>query len=201
MDSARAVQPPRSRTAPPVSDAKDAISVRPAGYGLPCARCKTYFAADLSVCPICKCSERVSPTAPASTHNGDPTEPAPDLARIEEERERFLREFKLQVYAGHMQFNAAASLSCSVEANHQGAFEPAEVCKACYDRLQQRVDLMEAALHMDLKEAAQVIYNAVWSDASDPNQSYQNAALALLTELRKRAGISLMLGSMQPLTH
>lgn len=27
--------------------------------GLPCADCKTYFAADLEVCPICGCNERV----------------------------------------------------------------------------------------------------------------------------------------------
>jgi hypothetical protein len=27
--------------------------------GLPCADCKAYFAADLEVCPICGCNERV----------------------------------------------------------------------------------------------------------------------------------------------
>jgi hypothetical protein len=27
--------------------------------GLPCARCNAYFAADLEVCPICGCNERV----------------------------------------------------------------------------------------------------------------------------------------------
>lgn len=27
--------------------------------GLPCAHCKAYFAADLEVCPICGCNERV----------------------------------------------------------------------------------------------------------------------------------------------
>ncbi len=27
--------------------------------GLPCADCKVYFAADLEVCPICGCDERV----------------------------------------------------------------------------------------------------------------------------------------------
>jgi len=49
--------------------------------------------------------------------------------------------------------------------------------------------IMEAALHIDLKEAAQVVYEAVWSDPSDPSKTYQNAAQALLTELRKRSGI------------
>jgi hypothetical protein len=28
--------------------------------GLPCADCKAYFAADLEVCPICGCNERVA---------------------------------------------------------------------------------------------------------------------------------------------
>jgi len=50
--------------------------------------------------------------------------------------------------------------------------------------------IMEAALHIDLKEAAQVVYEAVWSDPSDPSKTYQNAAQALLTELRKRSGIT-----------
>jgi hypothetical protein len=27
--------------------------------GLPCAHCKGYFAADLEVCPVCGCKERV----------------------------------------------------------------------------------------------------------------------------------------------
>lgn len=29
------------------------------GYGLPCANCRAYYAADLTACPICGCSERV----------------------------------------------------------------------------------------------------------------------------------------------
>ena len=57
------------------------------------------------------------------------------------------------------------------------------------------------ALQIDLKEAAQIIYDAVWSDPSDPSKTYQNAAGALLTELRKRAGISAVLGPFQPLEH
>ena len=35
---------------------------RHVGYGLPCSKCGTYYIADLSVCPICKCGERISPT-------------------------------------------------------------------------------------------------------------------------------------------
>ena len=36
---------------------------RHVGYGLPCSKCGAYYTADQSVCPICKCAERVSPTA------------------------------------------------------------------------------------------------------------------------------------------
>src|SRR4029077_7171056 len=40
---------------------------------------------------------------------------------------------------------------------------------------------------LDLKEAAQIVYDAVWSDPSDPRKTYQNAAQALLTELCERS--------------
>ena len=121
-------------------------------------------------------------------------------SRLEEERERFLREFKAQVYASDAE-TAPAGSGCSLEASHQGEIEPATVCQSCYVRLQERVDLLEAALHMDLKEATQLIYEAVWSDPSDPSKTYHNAAQALLAALRKRAGISAVLGPLQPLAH
>jgi hypothetical protein len=38
------------------------------------------------------------------------------------------------------------------------------------------VDVCEAALHIDLKEAAQIVYDAVWADPSDPSKTYINAA-------------------------
>jgi len=63
------------------------------------------------------------------------------------------------------------------------------------------MDVCEASLHIDLKEAAQIIYDAVWSDPSDPTKTYQNAAHALLTELRRRAGLNTVLGPFQPLPH
>jgi hypothetical protein len=75
------------------------------------------------------------------------------------------------------------------------------VCIGCYERVQERLYVCEAALHIDLKEAAQIIYDAVWADPSDPGKTYQNAASALLSELRKRAGITTLLGPFQPLTH
>jgi len=65
--------------------------------------------------------------------------------------------------------------------------------------LQERVDVCEAALHIDLKEAAQIIYDAVWADPSDPSKTYTNAASALISELRKRSGVSSLLGPFHPL--
>ncbi|MBZ5649226.1 MAG: hypothetical protein LAO18_01945 [Acidobacteriia bacterium] len=187
-----------------------ALGPRRVGYGLPCVKCKTYYAADLTMCPVCKTEERVSPIVAASGSSSpslpESALPVPDEAALEEERERFLREFKSKVYAAHVQIDPAeiapvGSMGCSVEENHEGGFEPAAVCQHCYVRLQERVDLMEAALHMDLVEATRVVYEAVWADPSDPGKTYQNAARAILAELRKRAGISVVLGSLQPLTH
>jgi len=170
------------------------IGPKRVGYGLPCAKCKTYYAADLKACPVCKSPERISANTVSASSD-------PDAVALEEERERFLREFKAQVYASHTQINAAASFRCNKDENHQGGYEPAAVCQPCHNRVQERTDLMEAALHIDLKEAAQVIYDAVWSDPSDPSKTYLNAANAILTELRKRAGIGAVLGPLKPRPH
>lgn len=184
---------------PQHSTAAPQIGPKRVGYGLPCAKCKTYYAADLKACPVCKSPERISAktiSAPPLSASNDP-----DAVALEEERERFLREFKAQVYASHTQINAAASFRCIKDENHQGGYEPAAVCQPCHHRLQDRADLMEAALHIDLREAAQVIYDAVWSDPSDPSKTYLNAAQAILTELRKRAGIGAVLGPLKPRPH
>lgn len=172
-----------------------------AGYGLPCAKCKTYYAASLESCPICKAGERVSPTEAAETVKVAPPENMPDLDTLEAEREKFLREFKSQLLTSPVQIDPGVNLTCTLGEHHASKSEAATICQGCYDRLQERADVMEAALHMDLQEATQVIYDAVWADASDPTKTYQNAAQALLSELRKRAGISLVLGPFQPLTH
>ena len=186
-----------------------ALGPRRIGYGLPCVKCKTYYAADLSMCPVCKSEERVSPVVDVSGNClpsvPETALPAPDDAALEEERERFLREFKSQVFASAVpidpEIDSERSLCCSVAGNHQGGFQPATVCQGCYARLQERVDQLEAALHMDLVEATRVVYEAVWADPSDPSKTYQNAAHAVLGELRKRAGISAVLGPHQPLAH
>ncbi len=175
-------------------------SVGSSGYGLPCAKCRTYYLASLTCCPVCKSPERVSPAAraqPAQTASVAQSSPA----QLEQERERILRELKAQAYASHLQINTAESFRCANEQNHPSGFEPASVCQSCYDQLQGRADLMEAALHIDLKDATQVIYRAVWADPSDPTNTYQNAAQALLAELHKRAGISAVLGPLQPRPH
>ena len=170
------------------------------GYGLPCAKCKTYFAANLTACPVCKNTERVSPTAVLVPAIPVSAEELPDPQLLEEERERFLREFQTQVYASQLQINATTSQRCSKEENHAGSVEAATVCQGCYDHLQEHVDVLEAVLHMDIKEASQVIYDAVWADPSDPSKTYLNAAQALLGELRRRSGVTQVFGPLQPLT-
>lgn len=182
----------------PRGAAPDAGEKKQVGYGLPCSRCHAYYPADMHACPICKATERVSPNAPVKHSMVTPTA-QPVTAQIDDDRERFLKELKSQAFASHTQINAAATFRCVLEHQHSGATEPAAVCHSCYSEARQQADRMEAALHMDGKEAAKIVYEAVWADSSDPNTTYLNAANALLNELRKRAGIGLMLGSNQPL--
>jgi len=174
------------------------------GYGLPCSHCHAYYPADMRACPICKSTERVSPAAPVmhSMHPMPSAAAQPAAGKdIDSERERMLKELKSQAFASHTQINTAATFRCVLEHQHSGATEPAAVCHSCYGDVRQQADRMEAALHMDAKEAAKIVYEAVWADTSDPNTTYLNAAKALLAELRKRAGIGLLLGPNQPLTH
>ena len=174
-----------------------------AGYGLPCAKCHLYFPADLDVCPTCQHNERVSPVVPkAPPRIAQPApDPIPDTAVVEQEREEFLRQFKSQLLEAHAKVVNPDEPVCKFREHHSGAPAPADICSGCYERLQERVDILEATLHLDLKEAAQIIYDAVWADPSDPSKTYQNAASALLSELRKRAGMSTLLGPFQALSH
>jgi len=186
------------RSVPPDS----VISVRKSvGYGLPCAKCHLYYSADLDTCPSCNARERVLPVLPKTPKMQASAEPEIDAAALEQEREEFLRQFKSQLLAAHVEATTAAAPTCNFADNHPGEPEVAEVCKPCYEKLQERLDVCEAALHMDMKEAAQIIYDAVWADPSDPSKTYRNAASAILTELRRRAGITSLLGPFQPLTH
>jgi len=52
-----------TRPITPADGQADQPGARHVGYGLPCSKCGAYYTADLSVCPICECAERVSPTA------------------------------------------------------------------------------------------------------------------------------------------
>jgi hypothetical protein len=173
------------------------------GFGLPCAKCRLYYPANLDICPGCKHNERVSPVIPKlPTRPAELTpEPPPDSAAVEREREEFLRQFKSQLIEAHADVMAAPEALCKLRDHRPGEPRTAEVCSACHERLQKRMDVFEATLHIDLKDAAQIIYDAVWADPSDPNKTYQNAANALLTEIRKRAGIAALQGRVQPRAH
>lgn len=186
------------RTAPETGDVPKA-----AGYGLPCAKCHLYYPANLDACPTCKHKERVSPITPKFRTRPVESEPekTPDTAVLEREREEFLRQFKSQLMEAHAQVADAPVAICKFGEHHPGEPGLADVCTSCYERLQERLDVCEASLHIDLKEAAQIIYDAVWADPSDPSKTYQNAASALLAELRKRAGMNTVLGPFQPLSH
>jgi hypothetical protein len=162
-----------------------------------------YYPADVDECPTCHHKERVSPitaTFPVRPAEAAP-EAIPDSSVIEKEREEFLRQFKSQLLEAHAGVMDGPESACKFTEHHPGEPGKADVCTGCYERIQERLDVCEAALHIDVKEAAQIVYDAVWSDPSDPGKTYQNAATALLTELRKRAGITVVLGPFQPLTH
>lgn len=174
-----------------------AVEPKPAGYGLPCAKCKTYYLASLSTCPVCKSTQRVSPIAviPARQRVAS----ASYTTAQDQTQENILRELKTKL-AAETQAGTQTQTRCKF-AGDEPSHKPASVCKTCYEDLEERLDLYEAALHMDLNEAAQVIYDAVWADTSDSNKTYLNAARALLAEVRKRAGLKVVLGSMQTLPH
>jgi hypothetical protein len=160
-------------------------------------KCRKYYSAALSACPVCNSTERVPPIAALPCA---PVEPQPVSKELDDQKERFLREFKAKLYAAHMQISST-SHRCTYAGEDDAGHDSAIVCKVCYERLQDRLDLFESALDMDLKEAAQVIYDAVWADTSDSNKTYMNAAKALLAKLRKRAGMTSGFGRIQPLSH
>jgi hypothetical protein len=185
------------------SDSAEQLSRKACGYGLPCSKCHLYYPADVDECPTCHHKERVSPITPKIPIRPVEAvpEPVPDSAVIEQEREEFLRQFKSHLLEAHAEVMNGPDSICKFTEHHPGEPGKADVCGGCYERVQERLDVCEAALHMDLKEAAQIIYDAVWADPSDPGKTYQNAASALLGELRKRAGITTVLGPFQPLAH
>src|SRR5207245_4912736 len=88
---------------------------------------------------------------------------------------------------------------CILDENHNPPPEFASSCLSCYDRLREKLARTEAALLIDLREAAQIVYEAVWADSSptEPSRTYQSAAQALLNELCERAGIVPLPGAKQ----
>jgi hypothetical protein len=179
------------------------VARKSSGYGMPCANCRLYYPASLEACPACNGKERVSSNIAPATQMPATGASAPDTGMIEQEklereREEFLKQFKSQLLEAHADV-ASTPAVCSLGEHHTQSPESASICKPCYDRVQERVDVFEAALHIDLKEAAQIVYDAVWADPSDPSKTYTNAASALLIELRKRSGVSSLLGPFHPL--
>ncbi len=188
-------------SAPEIPSEKKAV-----GYGLPCSHCHAYYPADMHACPICKSSERVPPNPPMAHSTASTAAFAAGGAKatgsaLDEERERMLKELKSQAFASHTQIMPAAAFQCVLKHQHNGANEPAAVCHTCYSDVRRQADLMEAALHIDPKDAAKIVYDAVWADTSNPNASYFNAAKALLSELHQRAGIGLLLDERRGLAH
>lgn len=197
--SSTAAAPARARSVIPEAGREGAItannSTRTSGYGLPCARCHTYYLASLESCPVCKSGERLLPPDEIPVRAHVPVGPVTQTETLE-----MLREASALAYVAPLETGPEGA-RCSNSQNHPGESEPAAVCKSCYTQLQQQADLMEAALHMDVKEATQLIYDAVWADPSDPSKTYQNAAQAVLSEMRRRAGFSAVLGRLQPKPH
>ena len=134
------------------------------GYGLPCSKCRLYYPADLDICPTCHHNERISPVVPrVPTKVAHAVAPPPSAdSAMEKEREEFLRQFKSQLRDAHAEAVDAPESICLLGDHHPGEPATAEICKTCYERLQERLDICEASLHVDLKEAAQIIYDAVW---------------------------------------
>lgn len=195
------------------------MHARQGRYGLPCVKCKAYYASDLPACPICKCTERV-PAQGAEVksakvlkkasggvlqralrsfinHDSNPAHKQRRLAvHSDEDGKSFLLESNLLLCANPDESDAGAGSSCILDENHNTQHESASVCLSCYQQLQEKLARTEAALLMDFREAAQVIYEAVWADPSpvEPSRTYQNAAQALLKELRHRARMVRLLG-------
>jgi hypothetical protein len=178
------------------------------GYGLPCARCSAYYAADLPSCPYCHCKERVSPAAqeilrPATALKEEITSPAEfDEAEI---LPGYDEDEPLFATSAHREIGGiytAPVVRCEVT-QHSDEAEPATVCRSCYQQQLEQVERLEAALSMDSREAAQLVYEAVWADPSpsDPTRTYQNAAQAILNELRRRAGLAMFMSTVRPYTH
>src|SRR5581483_7687116 len=105
-----------------------------AGYGLPCANCKTYYTADLTVCPVCNSPQRVSPVA--AFPKIAPAEQLPDPKQIQAERERFMTDLNGQMVATPLSPEQATPANhCARPEKHPGSPVPAEICRTCFEDL------------------------------------------------------------------
>ena len=75
---------------------------------------------------MCQATERVSPLDSPVVTNQSATAVAelPDPAKLEEERERFLREFQARV---PMEIQTTETYQCTHSENHPDNFEPASL--------------------------------------------------------------------------
>ena len=55
------IKTPTGSTAPQGDYPRKKPGPGPILYGLPCANCRLYYTAELAVCPICSCGDRISP--------------------------------------------------------------------------------------------------------------------------------------------
>jgi hypothetical protein len=127
-------------------------------------------------------------------------QPMQMVLHCDEDGERFRLESRLLLCAQAGEIDAGHTSPCILGENHNTQSEHASICVSCYDRLHEKLARMEAALLIDLREAAQIVYEAVWADPSpaDRSRTYQNAAQALLNELCQRAGIAASMFGVTP---
>jgi len=120
---------------------RDAKAPQSSGFGMPCSNCRLYYPANLDVCPACNSRVRVSPHAvPTVPKVQVAAESSPDSAVVEQEREAFLKELASQISPAPAEV-ALSNAVCSLENHHVQGAEAASICKPCYDRLQERVDV------------------------------------------------------------
>src|SRR5438128_2385582 len=74
-----------------------------------------------------------------------------------EDEERFLLESKLLLCAHTDETDAGHTSLCILDENHNTRSEYASICLTCYDRLREKLARTEAALLIDLREAAQIV--------------------------------------------
>lgn len=198
------------------------------GYGLPCRNCTAYYAANVIGCPYCGSVERSPATGTNTLHPPVFKEKDPcDLqSNIQDARSRARldappgnipvsnealggtpRNPDGQLSVSHSlsanPINPLQALPCSVEGNHINGNQPAAVCTSCYTEITERLQQIEAALCIDVRETAQLIYDAVWLDPSpsDSTRTYKNAAEAVLREIGRRANLTWQTKSLAAYAH